>query len=133
MKAWRICRLALALLLIGLALALSVLTLRGMQQGFEYAQAMQAFGLAAIGLTAVLALSIAAFRLRARCEKEPAPKACRAQPYHDKEMPDRRKNILRAALITLAALLILLGITNGGLWDVLVKAINICTECIGLG
>lgn len=32
-----------------------------------------------------------------------------------------------------AAALIALGIFNGGLRDVLIKAINICTECIGLG
>jgi len=36
-------------------------------------------------------------------------------------------------LMILSVVLIVLGIANGGLWDVLVKAINICTECIGLG
>lgn len=37
-------------------------------------------------------------------------------------------------IIYLAALvLVIAGIWNGGLNDVLVKAINICTECIGLG
>ncbi|HBA97870.1 MAG TPA: thioredoxin [Lachnospiraceae bacterium] len=30
-------------------------------------------------------------------------------------------------------ILIAAGIWNGGLNDVLIKAINICTECIGLG
>lgn len=40
---------------------------------------------------------------------------------------------LRAALYAAAAVLIVLGVRNGGLWDVLVKAVNICTECIGLG
>ena len=40
---------------------------------------------------------------------------------------------LRWALFVLAAAMIGLGIFNGGLNDVLVKAINICTECIGLG
>lgn len=54
-------------------------------------------------------------------------------PYLEKEMPEGRKNMLRGAVIALAVLLIALGIANGGLWDVLVKAINICTECIGLG
>ena len=41
--------------------------------------------------------------------------------------------ILRIALYAAAVVLIALGIANGGLWDVLVKAVNICTECIGLG
>ena len=45
----------------------------------------------------------------------------------------RRTGRLRAALYALAALLIAAGILNGGMRDVLVKAINICTECIGLG
>ena len=40
---------------------------------------------------------------------------------------------LRWALFGVAAALIALGVQNGGLNDVLVKAINICTECIGLG
>ncbi len=33
----------------------------------------------------------------------------------------------------LIAVLIIAGAANGGLRDVLIKAINICTECIGLG
>ncbi len=40
---------------------------------------------------------------------------------------------LRAALVLLAVFLIVAGVVNGGAHDVLVKAINICTECIGLG
>ena len=40
---------------------------------------------------------------------------------------------VRIALYVLAAVLIADGISNGGMRDVLIKAINICTECIGLG
>lgn len=40
---------------------------------------------------------------------------------------------VRIALIGCAAVFIILGISNGGMSDVLNKAINICTECIGLG
>ena len=40
---------------------------------------------------------------------------------------------VRLALLTAAIVFIVLGVMNGGLLDVLVKAINICTECIGLG
>ncbi|MBD5161319.1 MAG: hypothetical protein HDT14_04745 [Oscillibacter sp.] len=41
--------------------------------------------------------------------------------------------VLRIALYAAALVLLALGAANGGLWDVLVKAVNICTECIGLG
>ena len=48
--------------------------------------------------------------------------------------PDcKRINTVRAALIGAGVVLVLLGVMNDGWWDVLVKAINICTECIGLG
>ena len=40
---------------------------------------------------------------------------------------------VRMILAAAAAALILAGILNGGAWDVLVKAITICTECVGLG
>ena len=46
---------------------------------------------------------------------------------------DKKIAMIRTGLIMLAAALILMGVVNGGLHDVLVKAINICTECIGLG
>lgn len=36
-------------------------------------------------------------------------------------------------LLALSAGLILRGILNGSMQDVFVKAVNICTECIGLG
>jgi len=44
-----------------------------------------------------------------------------------------RRRALRAALYAAAVALLAAGILNGGLNDVLVKAVNICTECIGLG
>lgn len=40
---------------------------------------------------------------------------------------------MRKILILLAIALIAIGVLNGGARDVLVKAVNICTECIGLG
>ncbi len=44
-----------------------------------------------------------------------------------------RPELLRAGLLVLALGLIVLGVLNGGLRDVLIKAANLCTECIGLG
>ncbi len=55
-------------------------------------------------------------------EAPPAPKG-----------PGRGRTYLRLALYALGIVLVAAGAANGGLRDVLVKAINICTECIGLG
>lgn len=41
--------------------------------------------------------------------------------------------LVRLAIIAVAVTFIILGITNGGMADVLGKAVRICTECIGLG
>ena len=43
------------------------------------------------------------------------------------------KPALQIALAVLAVGLIALGAYHGGAWDVLCKAISICTECVGLG
>lgn len=56
--------------------------------------------------------------------KRPAPK---------QEMRGGRVIVLRAVLYAAAIAFIVLGVLNGGMRDVLIKAINICTECIGLG
>ena len=42
-------------------------------------------------------------------------------------------NITRVSIICIAVAFIVIGIINGGATDVLQKAIEICTECIGLG
>ena len=44
-----------------------------------------------------------------------------------------RTVIVRAVLLVVAIAMICLGVANGGMRDVLGKAIKICTECIGLG
>lgn len=46
---------------------------------------------------------------------------------------DKKIMIIRLSIIVIAVVLIIHGIINGGAADVLQKAINICTECIGLG
>ena len=40
---------------------------------------------------------------------------------------------IRTAVFAAAVLLIIAGIANGSVRDVLAKAISICTECVGLG
>ncbi len=41
--------------------------------------------------------------------------------------------IIRGAVAVAGVVFVVLGITNRGVYDVLAKAVNICTECIGLG
>lgn len=52
-----------------------------------------------------------------------------------KRKPASRKAVaaLRIAVAAAAVILIILGIAGGGLRDVLVKAVKICMECVGLG
>ncbi len=50
--------------------------------------------------------------------------------------PGRGETLLmvtRMAVLTLGIAFVILGVMNGGMGDVLEKAIRICTECIGLG
>ncbi len=46
---------------------------------------------------------------------------------------DRRTALLRAGVLAAAALLLAAGLMSGGFRDVLVKAVNLCAECVGLG
>ena len=45
--------------------------------------------------------------------------------------PSRRFSVV--ATVVAAAAFILAGVLNGSARDVLIKAIHICTECVGLG
>lgn len=64
----------------------------------------------------------------------PAPSAPkRPMGKQKKELPKYAMIVARTALLITAVILIVFGIFNGGMQDVLQKAIKICTECIGLG
>ncbi len=45
----------------------------------------------------------------------------------------KQKGIVQVSLIAISLVCIIAGIANGSALDVLIKAITICTECIGLG
>jgi hypothetical protein len=54
----------------------------------------------------------------------------------DKKVAKTNKNNLKIArfvLLGVACILVVIGLTQDGFYDVLQKAIRICTECIGLG
>ena len=45
----------------------------------------------------------------------------------------KKNAVIRIALYLVAALFLYLGVTNGGMRDVMAKAVRICMECIGIG
>ncbi len=66
-----------------------------------------------------------------RDEREESPVKPDGPVKHSAEPKGRR--VVRAVLLAAALILILTGILNGSARDVLIKAITICTECVGLG
>ena len=79
----------------------------------------------------VLALFGVAHGIRDERADRPASASCPMRNIPVPSMPGR--NAVRIVLFAAAAVLILLGVLNGSLQDILYKAINICSECIGLG
>ena len=88
-------------------------------------------------LFAVFILLLPAGLLPGIREKRKDRPAGRDLPYHagGTGSPDAagKKKAFQAAIVVIAAALIIAGIFNGSARDVLIKAITICTECIGLG
>lgn len=60
-----------------------------------------------------------------------APKESKIAPPRPK--PHRKTLYIRAAFLVLALVFLIGGFFAGGTADVLTKAVNICTECVGLG
>ncbi len=66
----------------------------------------------------------------------------KGKPLQIKKEKEKKENakakgvgvaLARIALAAVGITFVVIGILNGGMHDVLVKAINICTQCIGLG
>ena len=86
----------------------------------------------ALGVAAIYAAGVLRdTSMQRECEVLKRAGLSAKQPSEQKQ--GKRLSFLRAGLLVVAVLFIVLGVMNGGLYDVLVKAINICTECIGLG
>lgn len=88
------------------------------------------------GLALCLGWSLAVVRKNAEsCRREIGLLKQVAAPGKSAPKPPlaRTNRILRYSLLGLAVSMLLWGFLSGGAADVLTKAINICTECIGLG
>ena len=93
---------------------------------------LRLFLLPAVLLAVLLIAAALMGRKQTKREWDGRPMAAldQATPICARQSPNARRTWLALAI---AAGLIAAGIWNGGLRDVLIKAINICTECIGLG
>lgn len=93
---------------------------------------------AALGLGGWVAVSLLTWQSwqRELALVKDAVKLCPATPA--KKPPVAKENtkavwIARGIVLAVAVIFVVLGVMNGGMADVLEKAIKICTECIGLG
>ena len=72
----------------------------------------------------------ASIRLKEEKEAGITPKSSKTAV---KQMTDEKLKKIRIVILVLAVIFIIAGIANGNMHAVMVKAINICTECVGLG
>ena len=87
---------------------------------------------AAVAFAALLALAQLKHNSVLR-EIEAANDAPKTAPAPQAAKKNTFLTVGRVVLAAAALAFIIAGIANGGMRDVLVKAVNICTECIGLG
>ncbi|MDO5456702.1 MAG: CD1871A family CXXC motif-containing protein, partial [Eubacteriales bacterium] len=102
------------------------------------------FGLASLVITTVLAgksmereSEAASARMKeekaAGVQKTPESVKADSRLYNTPPEIVSRRILLRRILLVAAVCFIIMGVLNGTMKDVLVKAIRICTECVGLG
>ena len=90
---------------------------------------------AATALMKEAAAAKAAQAAKAGAESAKAPSASKAAAplYNTSPETARRRILIRRVLLVAAVIFVVLGVQYGSMKDVLVKAIRICTECVGLG
>ena len=69
----------------------------------------------------------------AESAKAPSASKAAAPLYNTSPETAHRRILIRRVLLVAAVIFVVLGVQNGSMKDVLVKAIRICTECVGLG
>lgn len=90
-------------------------------------------------IAALIAFTVAGWVLGIRDETVDKPAALKGMDVKQsvkKAVPQktgRREFTLRVVILIAAIALIVMGICNGGMEDVLAKGASICTECVGLG
>ena len=99
----------------------------------EKKDAAAAPGAAKAEQTAATVKSTEAAKAPGTAGAEKAVAKAGSQLHNTPEEVVKRRILLRRILMAAAVVFIILGVMNGGMKDVLVKAIKICTECVGLG
>lgn len=66
---------------------------------------------------------ISIYRAEREAERDRSEEAAKA----------KKLRVARIAVLLIAVIFVVAGIINGSMEDMLIKAINICTECVGLG
>ena len=151
----KVCRILLAVMLVALTILLAAAAVRIWLEGSarkaedplaavytpeNVAQALArvrpllwaVIGMTATGLVLDIGEERGARPLPPRRAERKAP-ASRPAAAAAGKSPERGTAAVQIVLLLAAGVLIVLGILNGSLHDVLLKAINICSECIGLG
>ena len=112
---------------------------------FTREKAMEAFGTFApvLALAVVMTLICVIKGIRDDSQDKPVPDPDLISIYKAERETERdvqaeaaKAKKLRAVKITVliaAVIFVIAGIRNGSMEDTLIKAINICTECVGLG
>jgi len=98
----------------------------------------ETFGKIAIPVYLCLVMTIIGFILDivlpAECKADNKKNTSkRVKPTEALKLSDKALLILRISLLVIGLALLIFGFISGGTADVITKAINICTECIGLG
>lgn len=64
---------------------------------------------------------------------EPKKRAARKKATNTQALSSKKTRILQYSVLCAALVCLVYGFLAGGTADVLTKAVNICTECVGLG
>ena len=124
--------LAAACVMILFLLAMACLDIHLDGDGFSAESIAARFGIIAPMLIMSAVVGLIAFAYIMSNREKSAGEKSGAELYKAPK-EGKKSDKIRGLFLGLALVLIVLGAANGGTRDVLVKAINICTECIGLG
>ena len=133
-KHYKIARwvLAVAVLMIVLLLAMSCVDIYLDGAGFSRESVGERLRIVAPNLVAAAVVGGIALAILLSGKKA-AAKEKGGKELYKSPMEGKNDKKMWCLLLPLAILLLGLGAANGGARDVFVKAVNICTECIGLG